>query len=357
MKLDACTERRDDIPYSMLDFMQLNAKLADLDVPALRGDTGILSGARMRGAATSVQLDEFIPLYQRFAGALNTHVYLEDSREKPPSLDEYELLCYCMISADTLADGIKRAIKFVSALNGRGGALSLAIAGDKAVVACEPAWKNRTISALSLDMLALTYYGKLFAWLIDEPLQDLELVFSHKALLDPVYLHDLMNCRSRYEDAENALIFNRALLLRPIVKTQRQLTDMLARGPLELLPGPESKRISVHVHNMLRKALVEQEKLPSLDRVAYQLGQSGSTLRRRLMDEGSSFQGLLDECRKARALELLACSRLTIDEISWSLGFSERSSFSHAFKSWMNQTPSTYRDTIRQLQANESRVA
>src|SRR5688572_16098561 len=121
MKVDTRTGSRDGVPHSMLDFMRLNAKLADLDIPALQNNTGNRLPGQEKGTAPVLQLHDLAPVYRRFVSALNTHVYLENSRETPPSLDEYELLCYCMISGDTLAEGIKRAIKFVSALNGRGG--------------------------------------------------------------------------------------------------------------------------------------------------------------------------------------------------------------------------------------------
>lgn len=357
MKVDTRKENRREnggkAPHSMLDFMRLNAKLVDLDVPVLHQNTGHRPRAAERSGPLVRPFKDIAPIYRHFASALNTHVYLENAREKPPSRDEYELLCYCMISSATLAEGIKRAIKFVSALNGRGGTLALAVVGDKALVTCESAWKNRSVSALSLDMLSITFYCKLFAWLIDEPLAELELIFSHKSLLDPIYLQDLMSCQGSYEGTDNTIVFSKSLLLRPIIKTPRQLAEILARGPVELLPNPEPKRVSARVQSMLRKALVEQEKLPALDRVAYHLGQSGSTLRRRLIDEGTSFQLLLDECRKTRALELLARADLTIDEISSSLGFSERSSFSHAFKAWTSQGPSTYRDMIRRASSTE----
>lgn len=336
---------RKKVPASIVRFMQINAAHAELSVPGLSDQTA-------RGAVPADNthperlLKELSPVYRRFAMALNSHVYMQNRRDSPPPLDEYELLCYCMVSADSLAEGIQRAMKFVSALNGRGGTLSLTSSGDKAVLTCEVGWTHRSISALSLDMLALTFYCKLFAWLIGEPLSDLELTFSHGASLDPIYLHDLLHCKSHYDGAQTTIAFNKQLLARPIVRTQRQLTAMLASGPIEFLPSYDTRRVSIQVKNLLRRVLVEQQKLPAFERVAYLLGTSTSTLRRRLTVEGDSFQTLLDECRKCRALELLTSTQMTVDDIAWQVGFSERSAFSHAFKTWTNLTPSAYRETV-----------
>jgi AraC-like DNA-binding protein len=331
-------------PPSLLDFMALNATHAELDVPGLP--------AMASGAADGITRDQerrakdVALVYRRFASALNRHVYLQNERDAPPPFDEYELLCYCMVSADTLRNGIGRAMKFVSALNGRGGTLMLSTHHDKAVLSCEVGWTHRSTGALSLDMLALIFYSKFFSWLIAEPLADLELSFSHRALLDPAYLQDLMPCRSRYEADRTLLAFDAALLSRPIVKTQYQLADMLARGPIEFLPIAPTHRIAGQVEALLRRALLEQRVLPTIDRVGSQLGKSGSTLRRRLTAEGVSFQSLVDACRRDRARELLASTQMTVDEIALQVGFSERSAFSHAFKSWIGQTPSAYRDEV-----------
>jgi AraC-like DNA-binding protein len=339
-----------------MSFMQLNAAHADLAIPGLpvRASRNVPPSS---GIHHDQRLSVLSPIYRSFAAALNRHVYLQNLRVMPPPLDEYELLCYCMVSADSLAEGIKRAMKFVSALNGRGGTLSLSTRGETVVLTCEVGWTQRSISALSLDMLSSTFYCKLFSWLIGEPLTNLELTFSHSALLDPLYLHDLLPCQSHYDSPQTTIAFNKHILTRPIIKTQRQLTAMLACGPIEFLPTYGHRRISVQVKNLLRKSLVEQHQLPALDRVAYQLGKSASTLRRRLTVEGHSFQTLLDECRKHRAFELLESSQLTIDEIAWQVGFSERSAFSHAFKTWTDRTPSAYRETMYRPAQETSSVA
>lgn len=345
MTNDSCSTDPKRLPASILRFMQLNAVHADLAIPGLPDQHD-----RSEYAAHSFDHDrllkEVIPVYRRFATALNAHVYLQNSRDSPPPLDEYELLCYCMVSADSLGEGIKRAMKFVSALNGRGGTLSLAISGEKAALSCEVGWTHRSVSALSLDMLSLTFYCKFFAWLIGQPLTGLELTFSHEALLDSIYLQDLLPCQSHYGSPQTAIAFGKQLLTRPIVKTQRQLTDMLAHGPIEFLPAFDDGLVSTQVKNLLRRILIERQTLPGLDRVAYLLGKSGSTLRRWLTAEGASFQALLDECRKCRALELLASTQLTIDEVAWQVGFSERSAFSHAFKTWTDRSPSAYREMV-----------
>ncbi|MBA3395006.1 MAG: AraC family transcriptional regulator ligand-binding domain-containing protein [Deltaproteobacteria bacterium] len=77
---------------------------------------------------------------------------------------------------------------------------------------------------------------------------------------------------------------------------------------------------------------------PSLVVFAKNLGISARTLRRHLEHEGTSLRALVDDVRRERADELLAAGT-AIKEIAFSLGFSEPSAFSRAYKRWTGRTP------------------
>ncbi len=66
---------------------------------------------------------------------------------------------------------------------------------------------------------------------------------------------------------------------------------------------------------------------------------SDRTLRRRLADQGRTYQNVLDTIRKQRALALLSNSRLTIEEIAYEVGFSDAHNFRRAFKRWTGHGP------------------
>ncbi|MDE2454242.1 MAG: helix-turn-helix transcriptional regulator, partial [Burkholderiales bacterium] len=69
-----------------------------------------------------------------------------------------------------------------------------------------------------------------------------------------------------------------------------------------------------------------------LQATAQRLGMSRWTLRRHLEAEATSFQGLLDEHRALRALELLRNPALSMLQISQQLGFASQSSFTRFFR-------------------------
>ncbi len=82
---------------------------------------------------------------------------------------------------------------------------------------------------------------------------------------------------------------------------------------------------------------------PSPEWLAQRLLLSTRTLRRRLLDAGSSYRTLLDEARFRDACALLRASDLDLKTIAERLDFSDPANFTRAFRNWAGQTPSAYR--------------
>jgi AraC-like DNA-binding protein len=98
----------------------------------------------------------------------------------------------------------------------------------------------------------------------------------------------------------------------------------------------------------VRKVIAAQLKdgAPSLEGVAKQLAMSPRTLQRRLAEHGVSYADLLDNIRAGAAKSYLGDRELTLAEVAYLVGFSEQSSFSHAFKRWTGQVPKEYRRSM-----------
>lgn len=67
------------------------------------------------------------------------------------------------------------------------------------------------------------------------------------------------------------------------------------------------------------------------------------TLQRKLKAEGVTFKELLEETRRELATQYIGNSRLSINEVTYMLGFAEPSNFTRAFKRWHGMPPSEYR--------------
>ncbi|MEM7332100.1 MAG: AraC family transcriptional regulator ligand-binding domain-containing protein [Chloroflexota bacterium] len=81
----------------------------------------------------------------------------------------------------------------------------------------------------------------------------------------------------------------------------------------------------------------------SMTNIASQLAISNRTLQRRLKQEGTTFQGVLDELREELARHYLSTTDYTSAEISFLLGYEEPNSFYRAFRAWTGQTPELIR--------------
>ncbi len=77
--------------------------------------------------------------------------------------------------------------------------------------------------------------------------------------------------------------------------------------------------------------------------LAQALQTSERTLRRELVEMGTSYQSLLDMARCKHATELLVGTNMSINEIAEMLGFSEGSALRRAFKRWTGRTVVEYR--------------
>lgn len=82
----------------------------------------------------------------------------------------------------------------------------------------------------------------------------------------------------------------------------------------------------------------------SIDDVAGALAITPRTLQRRLKDEGTTFQKILNALREDLARHYLTNTRYSSAEISFLLGYDDPNSFFRAFHAWTGQTPEAVRD-------------
>ena len=79
------------------------------------------------------------------------------------------------------------------------------------------------------------------------------------------------------------------------------------------------------------------------DAVASRLGLNRRTPDRRLAEQDTGLQRLLDETRFEVARQLLGETNLSVQHVGTILGFAEASAFTHAFGRWAGTSPSQWR--------------
>jgi AraC-like DNA-binding protein len=77
--------------------------------------------------------------------------------------------------------------------------------------------------------------------------------------------------------------------------------------------------------------------------VARALGMSVRSFSRRLADEGTTYEEVVDELRRTLAVQYLKEPGMSLSEIAWLLGYGGSTSFNHAFRRWTGHSPSMAR--------------
>lgn len=185
-------------------------------------------------------------------------------------------------------------------------------------------------------------YG-LMCWLVGRrlPLITVHYIFKEQpfsAELEPFYRAPML-----FEQPRSEIRFDAELLDLPIMPDEERLRRFLASMPNALLLRyRDDSSMAERVRAILRRNL---KRSFSFEDVADTLGVSQQTLRRRLLDEENcGFQDIKDRLRHDVAAHLLQKSRLSLEEIALSLGFSELSTFHRAFRRWTGLSPGEFRD-------------
>lgn len=191
------------------------------------------------------------------------------------------------------------------------------------------------------DLLALLFVRDLGCWLPERAQllqRRLGLRLRQRRTPD---LAAALGRQVRFGQSQDEVVFPLEVLSRALRGHDPGLSRFLARYLDErlarLAPESAARLVQSGIDRALGSAV-----LPTLGSVAKSLGLSGRTLQRRLAAERHSFDELLDEARRSRALSLLS-TRASLAEVAFGLGYADQSSFQRAFRRWTRTTPRTWR--------------
>jgi AraC-like DNA-binding protein len=121
----------------------------------------------------------------------------------------------------------------------------------------------------------------------------------------------------------------------------RVLTDKVQAPDNPPRGDPFLERVRLAIRESLGEELPTVGILP----ISNRLGLTPRSLQRRLREQNMSFSSLVDEARRALALELLSHEGLLLCEIAYRLGFGGVTAFFRAFRRWTGSSPREFQRT------------
>ncbi len=150
-----------------------------------------------------------------------------------------------------------------------------------------------------------------------------------------------LGCPVRFAAPQDSLRFEAQLLDAPLSLHHPPTASVLQSVCERMVArSPWSSVFARRVYTLLAE---QPGRFDGMDEVAAALSTTTRTLRRRLDEEGTSFQRILDAVRADLAKAYLTETRLTTDDVANVLGFSDAANFRQAFRKWTQRTPSDFR--------------
>jgi AraC-like DNA-binding protein len=291
------------------------------------------------GGQRRIPLDKYLALLELAAEvARDPHFGLHFAAR---AFDTVGLLAYIARNSPNLGAAITNAMRYLR-LHVDAAELSLAFAGPEVRLAYRLTDPSIRPSRHYIE-LVMACFLRFVREGIDDGWSPHEVQFHHAPPADVSPYRRLFGALVRFDQNDNAMVFKRGLLSRPLRAADHQLLRFLeehACAVLAELPVPDDDLIG-RLRRFLIDALPHDE--GGLSAAARALGMSTRTLQRRLRERGIVYAGLVDDVRRHLSSKYLADGNLSLGEIAYLLGYSESSAFNRAYRRWTGRTPSVDR--------------
>lgn len=335
------------VPLEYFHRLVEKARAQGCDVDQLLVEAGIDPVTWHQGEALSGFA--YGQLYQRITRETGDEFFGMFAGGKVP-LGAFRLMCLSLLSCRDFFQALVRSGEFAEICRGmkvrflverQDGQAVLSLSGIRSLSAVD---FERLQAAADPDNIACTLFAsyRFHCWLVGRniPLEQVSLRCGpERVQIDPAAFN--AGCVVFHHSASQ-LVYPEQALDYPIVQSADSTLEFLRTAPYQLI-ALDASRVSLadQVRTLLNRDVGRS--MSSAEEVASRLNVSVPSLRRKLSQEGASFQSLKDQVRLEAALHYLSCPDLTNAEVSEKLGFDEPSAFFRAFKKWTGETPGNYR--------------
>ncbi|WP_444946137.1 AraC family transcriptional regulator [Microbulbifer sp. VTAC004] len=194
--------------------------------------------------------------------------------------------------------------------------------------------------------LAMGAACRLFQELAGKDIRPLQVQFCHAPISSRQRYRDYFQAEVLFAQQGDCLTYNAELLQRPLNAPSQSLVNYFEEFTQGLIKGYEGD-IASQIRTLILQTLGAQQH--SLAQVAQLVDTPVRTLQRRLSEAGTSFKQLLQEARMETARWHLRASSIDIGLLSASLGYTDTSAFSKAFRTLHGSSPLQWRKRQREI--------
>ena len=311
-----------------------------IDVAALLARVG-LSASLLQAPQARVSVKQYGELWRLVALTLDDEFFGQDARRMKSGT--FAMICHAVLSCKTLGQAVERSLRFYALILDDIAGKLVRQGSEAAIELHETAVPGRVFAH---EVLLMLLHG-VACWLVGRRIPVLRAQFSY---LEPAHSAEyrlMYSTNLSFQAAHTALVFHASHLDLPIVQNARTLKEFLRNAPENILVKYKNgSSLTARIRRRLRQCLPGV--LPEFEALADEMNMTPATLRRRLHDEGTSYQSIKDQLRRDLAISYLSHSDRSAMDIGLELGFSERSAFHRAFKKWTGASPGEFR---RRLEA------
>ncbi len=308
-----------------------------MDADALLAQVG-LSPSLLQVPQARVSARHYGQLWRLVAATLDDEFFGQDSRRMKAG--SFAMLVHSVVGCRTLRQALERSLRFYALiLDDIGG--ELASGPEEASITLHHRHPDMKSRIFAHEVLLMLLHG-VACWLVGRRIPLLRARFAYP---EPPHGQEyrLMYCTNlSFDMPDTAMVFASAYLDLPVVQNERSVKEFLRTAPENILVKYKNgSSLSARIRRRLRQRLPGE--VPDFDTLAAELNLTTATLRRRLHEEGASYQGIKDQLRRDLAISYLSHSERNVMDIALELGFSERSAFHRAFRKWTGASPGEFR--------------
>jgi len=246
---------------------------------------------------------------------------------------------YLIASSPTLREGFQLMIRY-QGLHSDEHVLSLDERGDHVAVVVRLPEIPPATSHQNEHVCAIL--RRLGAWIVGPSFRLLGARFRHAGPSSAGEHERVFGCPVQFNQPETAVLLSHEMLSKASLFANPAVQGAVRPVADSLLAERRTRVWALRVKATLQAQL---EAPCRIEVVAEQLGLSRRTLQRKLAAEYSTFEKVLDECRRDRALELIRRQEIALSAVASAIGFSNSQAFARAFQRWTGRSPAAHRAT------------